>query len=41
MIINRGPGSRFVDTLPMAATVFAAGMGIAPASLAGVGLLRS
>ncbi|MFI6403392.1 hypothetical protein [Streptomyces sp. NPDC050548] len=41
VIINRSPGSRFVDILPMAATVFAASMGIALASLAGLGLLRS
>ena len=41
VIITRSPGSRFADTLPMAAAVFAASMGITLASLAGVGLLRS
>jgi len=41
VIIRRSSVSRFTDTLPMAATVFAASMGIALASLASVGLLRS
>ncbi|WP_406473105.1 hypothetical protein [Streptomyces sp. NBC_01615] len=41
VIIRRSSVSRLADTLPMAATVFAASMGIALASLASVGLLRS
>lgn len=41
VIIRRSSVSRLTDIWPTAATVFAASMGIALASLASVGLLRS